>query len=88
MGLEGGARVGQVARTHIALFPGLCASQALLLTELSSCSVTKQNPSVISGRLPSSLGLSTRNSVDLPVFQRQVVKMLDRECEQFSTLVY
>ena len=43
-----------------------------------------------SGRLPSSLGsgLSTRDSVDLPVFQRQVVKTLDSECERFSALVY
>ena len=41
-----------------------------------------------SGRLPSSVGLSTRDSVDWPVFHRQVAKTLDSECERFSALVY
>ena len=41
-----------------------------------------------SGRLPSSLGLSTHNSVDLPVFQRQVVKILDSKYARFFALVY
>ena len=39
------------------------------------------------GRLPSSVGLSTRDSVDLPMFHRQVAKTLDSECERFSALV-
>ena len=33
-------------------------------------------------------GLNIHDSVDLPIFQRQVVKTLDSECECFSALVY
>ena len=56
------------------------ASQALLLTELSFCSVAVESTeSFREIRLPSCLGscLSIRDSVDLPVFQRKVVKTLE-----------
>ena len=78
-------------RAALSLLHDPCASQALLLIELSSCSdaveSTESFREIWSGRLPSSLGLSTHDSVDLPVFQRQVVKTLDSECKRFSALV-